>query len=71
MSAARSDPGPARRAELCSESEVADLVQAFYARVRDDPVLGPIVAGTWRTGTRTLAEDDRLRVVDAVTLSDA
>ena len=44
MSAARSDPGPARRAELCSESEVADLVQAFYARIRDDPVLGPIFA---------------------------
>jgi len=54
MSAARSDPGPARRAELCSESEVADLVQAFYAKMRDDPVLGPIVArhvADWDTHT--------------------
>ena len=44
MSAARSDPVPASGAELCSESEVADLVQAFCARIRDDQVLGPIVA---------------------------
>ena len=44
MSGARSDAGPASRAELCSESEVADLVGAFYSRIRDDPVLGPIFA---------------------------
>jgi hemoglobin len=44
MSAARSDPVPASGAELCSESEVADLAQAFYARMRDDPVLGPTFA---------------------------
>ena len=29
-------------AELCSEREVASLVSAFYARIRDDEVLGPI-----------------------------
>ncbi len=28
--------------ELCTEDEVASLVQAFYARVRLDEVLGPI-----------------------------
>ena len=28
--------------ELCTEAEVAELVTTFYARVRDDPVLGPI-----------------------------
>lgn len=28
--------------ELCSEAEVAELVTTFYAKVRDDAVLGPI-----------------------------
>lgn len=28
--------------ELCSEVEVSNLVHAFYARVRQDEVLGPI-----------------------------
>lgn len=28
--------------ELCSEEEVASLVHAFYARIRQDEVLGPI-----------------------------
>jgi Truncated hemoglobins len=28
--------------ELCTEAEVADLVDAFYTRVRDDPILGPV-----------------------------
>jgi hemoglobin len=28
--------------DLCSEAEVAELVRAFYARVRDDAVLGPV-----------------------------
>lgn len=28
--------------ELCTEDEVSNLVQAFYARVRQDEVLGPI-----------------------------
>lgn len=28
--------------ELCSEDDVTRLVHAFYARVRQDPVLGPI-----------------------------
>jgi len=31
-------PGPG----LCSEEEVTRLVHAFYARVRADPVLGPV-----------------------------
>jgi hemoglobin len=30
--------------ELCTESEVAGLVDAFYARVRVDPELGPVFA---------------------------
>lgn len=28
--------------ELCSEDEISNLVHAFYARVRQDQVLGPI-----------------------------
>lgn len=28
--------------DLCTEADVADLVDAFYARVRDDAVLGPV-----------------------------
>ncbi|MEO8524452.1 MAG: group III truncated hemoglobin, partial [Caldimonas sp.] len=28
--------------ELCTEAEVAELVEKFYAKVRDDVVLGPI-----------------------------
>ncbi|MFT3720833.1 group III truncated hemoglobin [Pseudorhodoferax sp.] len=28
--------------ELCSEQEVRDMVHAFYARVRQDAVLGPV-----------------------------
>ncbi len=28
--------------ELCSEAEVAELVTAFYAKVRDDAILGPV-----------------------------
>ena len=36
--------GDAAQPELCSEREVADLVQSFYARVRGDAVLGPIFA---------------------------
>jgi len=28
--------------ELCTEAEVAELVVTFYARVRDDAILGPI-----------------------------
>jgi hemoglobin len=27
---------------LCTEQEISDLVHAFYARVREDAVLGPI-----------------------------
>jgi hemoglobin len=33
-----------RNPELCSEDEVTALVTRFYARVRDDEVLGPIFA---------------------------
>jgi hypothetical protein len=29
-------------ADLCTEDQVSELVHAFYATVRDDPVLGPI-----------------------------
>lgn len=29
-------------ADLCTEDEVSELVHAFYATVRDDPVLGPV-----------------------------
>lgn len=39
-------PNPA----LCTEEEIAWLVHAFYAKVRDDEVLGPIFAskiGDW------------------------
>jgi hemoglobin len=28
--------------DLCTEAEVAELVNAFYARVRDDALLGPV-----------------------------
>ena len=28
--------------ELCTEAEVAELVTTFYAKVRDDAILGPI-----------------------------
>ena len=28
--------------DLCTEEEVMRLVHSFYARVRNDPVLGPI-----------------------------
>ncbi|HZV92047.1 MAG TPA: group III truncated hemoglobin [Caldimonas sp.] len=31
-------------ADLCTESEVADLVDSFYARVRADAELGPVFA---------------------------
>ena len=31
--------------ELCTEDEVSTLVHAFYARVREDEVLGPIFNG--------------------------
>jgi hemoglobin len=30
--------------DLCTDAEVADLVDAFYARVRDDAILGPVFA---------------------------
>jgi hemoglobin len=30
--------------EICTEREVCALVEGFYARVRNDPVLGPIFA---------------------------
>src|SRR5690606_12563079 len=43
---ASASPRPTRdwpmSAELCSEEEVARLVHAFYARVRQDAALGPI-----------------------------
>ncbi|WP_406625261.1 group III truncated hemoglobin [Acidovorax sp. SDU_ACID1] len=29
-------------ADLCTEAEISELVHAFYARVRQDEVLGPI-----------------------------
>ncbi len=38
---AYADP-PSAHADLCTEDEIARLVHAFYARVRADPVLGPI-----------------------------
>ena len=28
--------------ELCTEAEVAELVDTFYAKVRDDAILGPV-----------------------------
>jgi hemoglobin len=28
--------------DLCTEAEVAELVDSFYARVRDDAILGPV-----------------------------
>jgi hemoglobin len=28
--------------ELCTDAEIADLVDAFYSRVRDDAILGPV-----------------------------
>lgn len=28
--------------DLCTEEEIADLVHAFYAKVRRDPLIGPI-----------------------------
>ena len=28
--------------ELCSEAEAAELVTTFYAKVRDDAILGPV-----------------------------
>jgi truncated hemoglobin YjbI len=28
--------------DLCTDAEIADLVDAFYARVRDDALLGPV-----------------------------
>jgi hemoglobin len=28
--------------ELCTDAEIADLVDAFYSRVRDDAFLGPV-----------------------------
>jgi hemoglobin len=30
--------------QLCTEDEIVELVHAFYSRVRDDAVLGPIFA---------------------------
>jgi hemoglobin len=36
------DPSAMPTAELCTEDEIVELVHAFYARVRDDAVLGPI-----------------------------
>jgi len=36
--------GANRSTEFCSEDEVAALVAAFYSRIRDDEVLGPIFA---------------------------
>ena len=31
-------------ADLCSETEVSELVRGFYARVREDALLGPVFA---------------------------
>jgi len=28
--------------QLCTEAEVAELVATFYAKVRDDAILGPV-----------------------------
>src|SRR5665213_183025 len=28
--------------DLCTEAEVAELIDSFYARVRDDAILGPV-----------------------------
>ena len=41
---AATSPPRQTKPEICTEREVCDLVAAFYARVRDDPVLGPIFA---------------------------
>jgi len=38
------DPLPEASPELCSEAEVTRLVHHFYARVRDEPRLGPVFA---------------------------
>ena len=32
------------KADLCTEEEVAQLVNAFYARVHEDPLIGPVFA---------------------------
>ena len=32
------------KADLCTEEEVAQLVNAFYARVREDPLIGHVFA---------------------------
>jgi hemoglobin len=39
----------------CTEQEVSDLVHAFYARVREDEVLGPIFDAHIRDWDRHLA----------------
>jgi hemoglobin len=31
-------------AQLCTEQEVSQLVHAFYGRVRNDPLIGPVFA---------------------------
>jgi hemoglobin len=33
------------KSDLCTEAEISAMVHAFYARVRSDPVLGPIFNG--------------------------
>ena len=39
---ATSDSSEMATPELCTDAEIATLVEAFYARVRDDAVLGPV-----------------------------
>ncbi|GAA4354635.1 group III truncated hemoglobin [Variovorax defluvii] len=47
-------PNPAE--ELCTEDEVVRLVHAFYARIREDPVLGPIFDARIKDWDRHLAK---------------
>lgn len=42
--------------DLCTEDEVVRLVHGFYARVREDPVLGPVFATHVRDWNHHLAK---------------
>ena len=49
-------PLPEASLDLCSEEEVTRLVHDFYARVREEPRLGPVFGGHVEDWTTHLAQ---------------
>lgn len=48
-----------RSADFCNDDQIAEMVHRFYARVRTDPLLGPIFSehvADWDAHLRTLVD---------------